>query len=80
VRVTKSSAGIVVGGASDGRGAWLCRRAGATDRVDLACLDAALAKRAFARAWRTDVSADDEREIRERIVGHGDRENESDAQ
>jgi hypothetical protein len=50
------------------------------DRVDPACLDAAVSRRAFARAWRTVVSAADEQEIRERTVGDGDRENESDAQ
>jgi len=70
VRVTRSDAGIVVDGASDGRGAWLCRAGADGDLVDAACLDAALSRRAFARAWRSDVGADDEQTIRE-LVGRG---------
>jgi hypothetical protein len=33
------------------------------------CVDTALARRAFARAWRREVGADDERAISE-LVGH----------
>jgi len=72
VRVTGSDVGIVVDGASDGRGAWLCRDAAAAAGgwAATACLDAALSRRAFARAWKRDVGVDDEHAIRER-VGRG---------
>jgi predicted RNA-binding protein YlxR (DUF448 family) len=67
VRVTNSDRGLVVGGASDGRGAWLCR---GTDGglVDASCLDVALSRRAFARAWKRDLEPGDEDAIRE-LVG-----------
>jgi predicted RNA-binding protein YlxR (DUF448 family) len=61
VRLTRSGNGVVVDGASDGRGAWLCRGEGAG--VEPGCLAAALAKRAFARAWRCELTSDDERAI-----------------
>jgi predicted RNA-binding protein YlxR (DUF448 family) len=76
VRVTASSAGIVVDGASNGRGAWLCRGARPGDVVDRSCLDTALARRAFSRAWRVDNDAIDDDAIRAGFTG-GD---ESDAQ
>jgi predicted RNA-binding protein YlxR (DUF448 family) len=65
VRITRSARGIAVDGASDGRGAWLCRSA---DGVVPECLDAAIAARAFARAWRTAVGQDEYAEIRQRVV------------
>jgi predicted RNA-binding protein YlxR (DUF448 family) len=68
VRVTRSDAGIVVDGPSDGRGAWLCRGTVAGEIAAAACVDAALSRRAFARAWRRDVDAHDERAISE-LVG-----------
>jgi predicted RNA-binding protein YlxR (DUF448 family) len=68
VRVTSSAAGdVVVDGASMGRGAWLCR--GDETVVATTCLDAALAKRAFARAWRSDVPAELERRLRVQLGG-----------
>jgi predicted RNA-binding protein YlxR (DUF448 family) len=76
VRVTKSAAGIIVDGASDGRGAWVCRGSGATSRVETACLDAAITRHAFARAWRAEVTADDEWAIRQRCSGDVDNEDE----
>lgn len=80
VRITASARGITVDGASDGRGAWLCRSA--TDgRADTECLDAAIDKRAFARAWRRGVTDDEQRAIRDSAItnradGH-DNDNES---
>jgi predicted RNA-binding protein YlxR (DUF448 family) len=75
VRVTSSDAGIVVDGPSDGRGAWLCRSSVAGEVAAAACVDSALARRAFARAWRRDVGARDEVAISE-LVGRraGDEE------
>jgi predicted RNA-binding protein YlxR (DUF448 family) len=63
VRITKSDDGIVVGGASDGRGAWLCRGTAAGEIAAAGCVGAALSRRAFARAWRREVDRDDERAI-----------------
>jgi predicted RNA-binding protein YlxR (DUF448 family) len=68
VRLTRSDAGIVVDGPSDGRGAWLCRGSDAGEIAAPACVDAALSRRAFARAWRREVGVDDERAISE-LVG-----------
>jgi predicted RNA-binding protein YlxR (DUF448 family) len=68
---------LVVDGPSSGRGAWLCRDGrGVRQR----CLDDALARRAFSRAWRVEVDAADERAIRERIGRRTDNGDESDAQ
>ncbi len=72
VRVTSSDAGIVFDGSSDGRGAWLCRAASGDGIVAAGCVDAALSRRAFARAWKRDVSASDEKAINElagRVAG-----------
>lgn len=65
MRITLANDGdLVADGTSSGRGAWLCRSAG--DEVVVPdCLDRALTKRAFARAWRTDVPADIEHRLRE---------------
>jgi len=60
----------VVDGSSDGRGAWLCRSGAVGELAAPACVDAALSKRAFARAWRHEVGPDDERAISE-LVGRG---------
>jgi predicted RNA-binding protein YlxR (DUF448 family) len=72
VRVTRSDLGIAVGGASAGRGAWLCRGADGEELVDAACLEAAVSRRAFARAWKRDVDAGDEQAIRELVGWHAD--------
>jgi hypothetical protein len=48
--------------------------------VQQRCLDDALSRRAFNRAWRAEVGADDERAIRERIGRRTDNGDESDAQ
>jgi predicted RNA-binding protein YlxR (DUF448 family) len=77
VRLTKSDVGIVVDGASNGRGAWLCRG----DDGDIArqeCVDSALSRRAFARAWRTDVDASDHRAISDLVGRRGDGDEHSD--
>ncbi len=60
----------MVDGPSNGRGAWLCRSIAVGEIASTACVDAALSRRAFARAWRRDVDADDERAISE-LAGRG---------
>jgi predicted RNA-binding protein YlxR (DUF448 family) len=71
--------GVVVDGPSDGRGAWLCRGSEAGELAAAGCVDAALARRAFARAWRRDVGADDERAISELVGRRADRDEHPDA-
>jgi predicted RNA-binding protein YlxR (DUF448 family) len=75
VRITRTESDVVVDGPSSGRGAWLCRNS-SSDRekneqrqVVGECLEAAITKRAFARAWRTDIGADDITNIRKH-TGH----------
>ncbi|WP_394944382.1 YlxR family protein [uncultured Ilumatobacter sp.] len=58
VRITRSPSGITVDGSSSGRGAWICRDQ-RNDGVAGECLDTAITQRAFARAWRSDVSGGD---------------------
>jgi predicted RNA-binding protein YlxR (DUF448 family) len=70
LRITHASEGIVVDGPSDGRGAWLCR--GSDGAVDAGCLDAALARRGFARAWRRVVGPDEAEAIRAVLGGRTD--------
>ena len=72
MRITRTSAGIVVDGSSDGRGAWLCRDAGSARAVDPSCLERALARRAFARAWHVELTDDDEHAIRIGLTGGND--------
>jgi len=79
VRVTRSAAGIVVDGPSDGRGAWLCRATSPDEVVAAACLDAARAKRAFARAWRRDLDTADEQAISELVGRRADGDEHPDA-
>jgi predicted RNA-binding protein YlxR (DUF448 family) len=55
---------IGLGGPSQGRGAWICRVAGGDARAQQSCVDAALRSGGFARAWRTQVSAELEAHIR----------------
>jgi predicted RNA-binding protein YlxR (DUF448 family) len=77
VRITCAAGDIVVDGPSAGRGAWICADSsivGATTntnnrQVAGECLEAAITKRAFARAWRIDIDADDITNIR-RHTGH----------
>jgi predicted RNA-binding protein YlxR (DUF448 family) len=70
---------VAVDGPSHGRGAWLCRGSGAGEIAASRCVDAALSRRAFARAWRRDVSADDERAISELVGRSADRDEHPDA-
>jgi len=49
---------------------------GGTGRVEAECLDAAITRRAFARAWRVELTPDDVRAVRERCSGDVDDENE----
>jgi predicted RNA-binding protein YlxR (DUF448 family) len=75
VRITSADLGIVVDGPSNGRGAWLCR----DDRSAMsACFDQAIANRGFARAWRSSVSSEDERIIREHLGLSADEHTERD--
>jgi predicted RNA-binding protein YlxR (DUF448 family) len=60
VRVTRTADdGLAVGRSRPGRGAWLHR--------DPACLDAAIKRRAFARALRGPVRTDATDEIRDQL-------------
>jgi predicted RNA-binding protein YlxR (DUF448 family) len=68
VRLTRVEGRTTVDGVSDGRGAWLCRAAGGSI-VDGRCLDLALRKRAFGKAWRTSLGPGDDDEIREVCSG-----------
>lgn len=66
MRITRSADGFAVDGASSGRGAWLCR--GADSKfVEPRCLETAIAKRSFARAWKGAVSAAEHQAIRDRV-------------
>ncbi len=78
MRITRTAVGIVVGGPSSGRGAWLCRGglSGPVGRTE--CLDKAIANGGFARAWRGSVSSDEERTIREQIGLVADEDSERD--
>ena len=80
VRLTRAAGRTTVDGVSNGRGAWLCRSRTADQTVDQTaegsvvdgqCLDDALRKRAFNKAWRTTIGSDDELEIREACSGGG---------
>ncbi len=76
VRLTRAAGRTIVDGVSDGRGAWLCRAQPDADVVgglvvDAQCLDDALRKRAFGKAWRTTLGSVDESEIREMCSGGG---------
>jgi predicted RNA-binding protein YlxR (DUF448 family) len=70
VRLTRAAGRTTVDGVSNGRGAWLCRVQDAGGCVVRAeCLDQALRKRAFGKAWRTSIGQADEDEIRETCGG-----------
>ena len=76
VRLTRAAGRTTVDGVSNGRGAWLCRSrttdpTAAQAVVDGQCLDDALRKRAFNKAWRTTIGSDDELEIRDACSGGG---------
>ena len=79
VRVTRSAAGIAVDGPSDGRGAWVCRSAGDDGVAASSCVDAALSRRAFARAWRSEVTSSDEAAINELLGPRAERDEHPDA-
>jgi predicted RNA-binding protein YlxR (DUF448 family) len=65
VRVARRPDGsVAVGQKEPGRGAWLC-----TDSAD--CFDAAVRRRAFGRALRCEVPAQDLAWLRERLVNEG---------
>jgi len=54
VRVTRTADGrLTVSGPPTGRGAWLCR--GTDELVATGCMDEAVRRRAFARAFRAPV-------------------------
>ncbi|RLE20635.1 MAG: hypothetical protein DRJ50_10420 [Actinobacteria bacterium] len=78
VRLTRTPSGIVVGGPSAGRGAWLCRDERSGSSANAECFDKAIANRGFARAWRGSVSAQEERIIREHIGLEADEDTERD--
>ena len=69
MRITNVAGGIEVDGPSNGRGAWICADNTTERQVAGECLETAIAKRAFARAWRIDIGADDITNIR-RHTGH----------
>jgi len=69
VRVTRADGHLATDGASAGRGAWLCRCADGATVVELRCLDDALRRNAFGRAWRTTLRPEDEQAIREELGG-----------
>jgi len=72
VRITRAAGRTAVDGVSNGRGAWLCRdTANGESLVDPKCLDQAVRKRAFNKAWRTTIGSDEELEIREACSGGG---------
>jgi predicted RNA-binding protein YlxR (DUF448 family) len=72
VRLTRAAGRTIVDGVSDGRGAWLCRAgSGQGSVVDVQCLDQALRRRAFGKAWRTSLGPADDQEIREVCSGGG---------
>jgi predicted RNA-binding protein YlxR (DUF448 family) len=54
LRIVRTPEGIVAGGPSNGRGAWLCRHDGVADPR---CVETAIRRRAFQRAWRSSVEA-----------------------
>lgn len=69
VRITNAAGDIEIDGPSRGRGAWICADKTTERQVAGECLETAITKRAFARAWRTDIGADDITNIR-RHTGH----------
>jgi predicted RNA-binding protein YlxR (DUF448 family) len=78
VRITRTGLGIVVDGPSNGRGAWLCRDDRLAKSASSACFEQAIANRGFARAWRSSISSEDERIIREHIGLSADADTERD--
>jgi predicted RNA-binding protein YlxR (DUF448 family) len=63
-----SAQGCVVGGPSDGRGAWLCRATDSNESLDGGCLEQALARRAFGRAWKRTLGDAEEQALREQVA------------
>jgi len=65
VRIARLPSGsLAVGRSEPGRGAWLC--AGS-----VACFDAAVRRRAFGRALRAEVPAQELARLRERLLSEG---------
>jgi predicted RNA-binding protein YlxR (DUF448 family) len=58
---------VVVGGPSAGRGAWLCRADGPTGPPNPDCVELALRRGGFARAWRRRLDDDERRAIRDAL-------------
>ncbi|MEO1058542.1 MAG: YlxR family protein [Actinomycetota bacterium] len=73
VRVTYAHGCVELGGASCGRGAWICCEwtTGSVGRsaVDTACLDAAMRRSGFQRAWRIERRALDTDELLRVLAG-----------
>ncbi len=69
MRVTRVAGEVAIGGASAGRGAWLCHDTDGACVVAPRCLDDALRRNAFGRAWRTSLGPDDERVLRADLGG-----------
>ncbi|MFK8022524.1 MAG: YlxR family protein [Ilumatobacter sp.] len=67
VRVTRSADGIAVDGASCGRGAWLCRDVDDARTVVAECLDRAISRGQFARAWRGAVERHEVEALRDSL-------------
>jgi predicted RNA-binding protein YlxR (DUF448 family) len=55
---------FAVDGPSDGRGAWLCRADDGEGMVEAQCLEAAIVRKQFARAWKIGLDHDDVEAIR----------------
>lgn len=79
MRITSSDAGITIDGPSDGRGAWLCRATTEGGVAAAECVDAALSRRAFSRAWRRDITRSDEVAISELVGRRADIDEHPDA-
>ncbi|HET9772867.1 MAG TPA: YlxR family protein [Acidimicrobiia bacterium] len=66
VRIVRRPDGsLAIGQGEPGRGAWLCTGSAA-------CFDAAVRRRAFGRALRCEVPAQDLDRLRERLVNEGE--------
>jgi len=57
----------------------VCRSAGDDGVAKSSCVDAALSRRAFARAWRSEVTSSDEAAINELLGPRAERDEHPDA-
>lgn len=74
VRVARRPDGaLAVGRHEPGRGAWLCAEAGPGGVASRACFEAAVRRRAFGRALRREVGADELLHLRGKLIGERDR-------